>query len=674
MTAGRRIGAYEVVRELGRGGMGVVYEARDPTTGRRLALKLIIGDEAEGDALARFRREAEVMARVSHPNVVRVHALDRAPEGPFIVTELVDGQGLDGLTRKGPLPPEVAARLVRALADAIAALHAQGVVHRDLKPQNVIVRPDGAPVLLDFGIARDLISKERLTVTGSFLGTPAYMAPEQAEAGSPSALGPAVDVYALGALLLETLSGRPPFDDSGGPFATIKKVLVDPPRWPSTVVPSTPHALEAICKVAMSKAAPERYASAATLRDDLDRYLRGEPPLALARLPAPRSAVLPMIGVGAAALACAVGAVALVLALAREQAGPPVAPVGPAVAVPSAVAPTAVVRSLARVVTDGATGKALLSLPGAGHTRGRLVVGGRALTFSEEDRTVVLWMLEDPPRELARTTLQDPPLAVAVADGQAFVRTWSKAHRLELATLSLRASHDLSTPRPGGSTYNQGLALSDGAVIAPGTRVERLDPDSLEPRGSLEPGDERLPELHAAAAQGGLVCAGGGVTSRGTASIGRGELFVWQGEALVSHLGQLPSCVTCVAMRPADEPLVACGMFSGYLALGPPDAPRPLGDRGEGIIRAHPEELQLEAVAFSPDGALLLSVAFDRQPRPVLTPGELCAWSVVDRTRRWRLEGCELPLSVDCAMIEGRLVLLVGTARGCVELWLAPER
>ena len=140
----RRIGAYEVVRELGRGGMGVVHEVRD-ADGRRLALKLILG-QADVEALARFEREVELLARVSHKNVVPVHSVSRAPEGPYVVMDLVEGESLAARAARGASPLEAAA-LVRELCDAVAALHAVGIVHRDLKPANVIVRPDGSPVL-----------------------------------------------------------------------------------------------------------------------------------------------------------------------------------------------------------------------------------------------------------------------------------------------------------------------------------------------------------------------------------------------------------------------------------------------------------------------------------------------------------------------------------------------
>ena len=201
---------YTLIRELGRGGMGVVYEVHDPRLDRRLALKLVLDHEADAEALLRFRRESELLARIKHPHVLRIHQVGASSSGPYFVSELVEGEPLDQLTkRSGALPPEQAARLIRDLASATAALHTAGVIHRDLKPGNVVLRPDGSPVLIDFGLASDP-QAQRLTVTGTILGTPCYMSPEQAM--GESAIGPPSDVYALGAMLFALLAGRAPHE------------------------------------------------------------------------------------------------------------------------------------------------------------------------------------------------------------------------------------------------------------------------------------------------------------------------------------------------------------------------------------------------------------------------------------------------------------------------------
>jgi serine/threonine protein kinase len=271
----RFVGPYEVVRELGRGGMGLVLEVRDPRAPeRRLALKLIHVGAVEPEALARFHREAELLARVRHPSVVRVHDLGHAPEGPFLVLELVEGETLKSALRTGPLAARRAAEVARELAGALGAIHAAGVLHRDLKPENVLLRPDGRVVLLDFGLAREM-SGERLTQSGTILGTPAYMAPEQASGVSSAQLNERVDVYGLGAVLFSLLAGGdPPFTTSG--VQLTKQVLFDQPTWPQGV----PTPLLLVLQKAMAKERLERYASADELRDDLNRFLQGEDVLA----------------------------------------------------------------------------------------------------------------------------------------------------------------------------------------------------------------------------------------------------------------------------------------------------------------------------------------------------------------------------------------------------------
>jgi predicted Ser/Thr protein kinase len=276
----RRIGPYEVVRELGRGGMGVVFEVRDPAVAdRRLALKLILPGAASDDALARFAREAQLLARVKHPNVVAIHACARAPEGPYLVTDFVEGEPL---SRRADWTPTAAATLVRALCDAVAALHAQGIVHRDLKPDNVIVRDDGSPVLLDFGVARGA-GAESLTQSGVVVGTPHYMAPEQAEGKNVVALDARADVYGLGAVLFHLLAGRRPFDERGSSIALLRAVLDLEPRWPSTDGRDVPRDLEAVVRKAMQKDPARRYDTARAMGQDLARWLAGEPTQAAAR-------------------------------------------------------------------------------------------------------------------------------------------------------------------------------------------------------------------------------------------------------------------------------------------------------------------------------------------------------------------------------------------------------
>jgi hypothetical protein len=313
----KRIGPYEVLEKLGEGGMGTVYRARDPHTDRHVAVKEIKG--ADDQHLKRFLREAETLARVRHPGVVKIHQLEPGPP-PYLVLELVEGELIDELR----LPtPRHAAELMRDLCDAVAAVHREDIVHRDIKPGNVIVR-DGKPVLLDFGIARDQ-NAETLTRTGMWVGTPAYIPPEALQEKVPKPT-PATDIYALGVLLYELLMRRPPYE--GSQFDLVRQILDAEPVWPRAIRRDVEPELEQILQRAMAKSPGARYPSAGALRADLDAYLAGRTPQA-ASPPRQRRRRL-FIGAGAGS--CAV-AVAVALAASRGDAPPPDVEPPPAVSV-----------------------------------------------------------------------------------------------------------------------------------------------------------------------------------------------------------------------------------------------------------------------------------------------------------------------------------------------------
>jgi serine/threonine-protein kinase len=227
---------YEIVAELGRGGMGVVYRARHLALKREVALKVILAGGHAGEREgARFRTEAEAAAQLSHPNIVQVHEVGEAGGVLFCAQELVGGGSLARRLAGTPQPPRQVAALVETLARAVHAAHQRGVIHRDLKPDNVLLAEDGAPKVADFGLARRLGGQSGLTQTGQVMGTPSYMAPEQAS-GRAGEAGPAADVYALGAILYEGLTGRPPFK---GPTAldTLSQVLHREPVPPGQLQP-----------------------------------------------------------------------------------------------------------------------------------------------------------------------------------------------------------------------------------------------------------------------------------------------------------------------------------------------------------------------------------------------------------------------------------------------------
>ena len=288
------VDGYVLLSELGRGGVGVVYRARQTDLDRTVALKMLLSGELSDERQrARFRREAQAVAQLQHPNIVQLHSAGEQNGRPFLSMELVDGPSLSQAIAGRPWPAFAAATLVEKLARAIECAHAKGIVHRDLKPANVLLqraevlqakrRDDPVvwdsvePKITDFGLAKrddDVLA----TRSGTVLGTPSYMAPEQAS-GNVAAIGPRTDVYALGAILYEILTGRPPFLAATS-TKTIQQVLVDDPIPPRKLQPTVPHDLETICLRCLAREPDRRYHTAFDLADDLRRYRQGCPILA----------------------------------------------------------------------------------------------------------------------------------------------------------------------------------------------------------------------------------------------------------------------------------------------------------------------------------------------------------------------------------------------------------
>ena len=243
-----QIPGYRVEALLGRGGMGVVYRAWHLRLGRPVALKMLLASPcAQPVELERFQREAQAVAGLRHANIVQVYDVGEVDGRPYFTMELVEGGDLAEQIRGSPQPARQAAALVATLADAIQAANESGIVHRDLKPGNILLTREGTPKVTDFGLARRLEEEGGggLTRSGVPLGTPSYMAPEQAR-GDKTALGPATDVYALGAILYELLSGRPPFRGESG-MATLRQVVADEPVPPARLNPRVPRDLQTIC-------------------------------------------------------------------------------------------------------------------------------------------------------------------------------------------------------------------------------------------------------------------------------------------------------------------------------------------------------------------------------------------------------------------------------------------
>ena len=272
------IPGHRVLGELGRGGMGVVYKAEQLALGRIVALKVLTaGVHASPGELARFRSEAESAARLSHPHIVQVYEVGEAAGCPFFSLEFVAGGNLAEKLRAQPLSPREAAQLIVTIARAVQFAHDQEIIHRDLKPANILMTLQGEPKIADFGLAKRL-SGDSQTKTGEVMGTPSYMAPEQAT-GVTKSIGPACDVYSLGAIFFEMLTGRPPFYDPD-PVETILQVISDEPVSIRRLSPTAPRDLETICHKCLEKQPKKRYASAGDLAADLERFLSDQPILA----------------------------------------------------------------------------------------------------------------------------------------------------------------------------------------------------------------------------------------------------------------------------------------------------------------------------------------------------------------------------------------------------------
>jgi len=269
-------GDYELLEELGRGGMGVVYKARQKSLGRMVALKMLLdGKLASGSDQARFRAEAQSTAALDHPNIVPIYEVGQHAGHPYLCMKYIEGTTLARRLADGPLPAREAAAILATVCEAVAHAHDHGLLHRDLKPSNILIDADGVPHVTDFGLAKRVDGGSHITRSGAILGTPSYMAPEQA-AGNRGRLGPASDVYSLGSILYAMLTGRPAFQ-AASPVDTVLLLLEQDPLPPRLLNARADRDLELIALRSMQKPPDLRYPSAAALADDLRAYLAGEP-------------------------------------------------------------------------------------------------------------------------------------------------------------------------------------------------------------------------------------------------------------------------------------------------------------------------------------------------------------------------------------------------------------
>lgn len=308
-----RLGRYRVVRKLGQGGMGSVYLAHDEELDRPVALKVPASELVADPAFAeRFRREARAAASFHHPNFCPVHDVGQVDGVTFMAMAFVEGRPLSDRLKNGPPPPREAAEIVATLAEALEEAHRRGIVHRDLKPANVMVDSRGTLIVMDFGLARRASEGEsELTRTGAVMGTPYYMAPEQAR-GDKNAIGPGVDIYALGVILFELLTGRRPFE--GAPSQVFVRAAADPPPMPSQLRKGIDPVLEAICLNALAKDPKHRQESCAQLARELRGWLEtksGAATVAMPTFTAPAPTRRRWLLVGVAAILAGGGGVGL---------------------------------------------------------------------------------------------------------------------------------------------------------------------------------------------------------------------------------------------------------------------------------------------------------------------------------------------------------------------------
>jgi serine/threonine-protein kinase len=314
-----RLGRFRIVGTLGEGASATVYRAFDPRLRRDVALK-VLRDEAPGGprAAARFLAEARAMARLGHPRIVAIHEVGRDGGRYYIASALIEGPSLARALDDGPLDPRAAARIAADLAEALAFAHARGVVHRDVKPGNILLDPEGAAYLSDFGLAHRSDSARRLTVDGAVLGTPAYVAPEQA--GAAAGPLPASDQYGVGAVLYEMICGRPPF--VGPPLLALFRAVHEAPPPPRSLRPGVPVELEAICLRALAKRPGGRYPDCQAMADALREWLASETQVhgSAGRRHRRRA------GAAVAALAASFLVAAAIFAAVRSLATPPASP------------------------------------------------------------------------------------------------------------------------------------------------------------------------------------------------------------------------------------------------------------------------------------------------------------------------------------------------------------
>jgi tRNA A-37 threonylcarbamoyl transferase component Bud32 len=691
--AGRALGPYQLGALLGQGAMGTVYRARHTELGVERAIKLL-RPGASADGLQRFEREARNLARVRHPSVVPIHEAGVEQGVPYLVMDLVSGRPLTGVLAEGRLPLARALALGADLARGVAALHEAGVVHRDLKPDNVLVREDGAPVIVDLGVAVAPDQDERLTHTGALIGTPLYMAPEQLLG---RAAGPPADVYAVGLIIFELATGRPAVPPVAGLAALVAEVSERDRPAPSSVDASLPASLDALLAGALDRA-PERRPHASALARRLDELA------AAVAAGGARSARVSRWRRRAAVAAVVVPLVAVAaLAAAHLPSAPTLTGDAPETApIPSATGPAAPARTPAQVARDHADGvRHLRRVERTADLTERLVEVGAwlarwpdhperpaALALQRRTRALVATALELPGGTLRAAFLDDRRL---VAASDTALRIVEAASGADLGLLSALPGRGPLLVRPDGAVlvadgercriYEPGGRLAqdltfgaevvsvatsaDGEVIAAGTLdgprvVARATGRQLAPltgHGLLVWGVALSPDAR------WLVTASGSNDD----SV---RLFDLQREGALVRRVALGDRVSVAVFLPRDGAfLVATAGGRLFRFRVDHDLPDELtsgfqGEEPDPSIRPKAHLGGIQAVVVSKDGRRAWSASSGPQPRS----NELRAWDLETGLERYAVTGRALQLEgLDLSPDGTRL--LTRSQGGLFELW-----